>query len=306
MKYMTSPTAGYRVLSMLIDNFFFAVSIWLISVVFVMPEMKTFGDVMAPGHEPPDFNIWPGYTIYIAGAMYALFFCKDSINGRSPGKKIMGHQVVNHKTGLPANPWRCVVRNLFCILAPVEAIVALVNPGRRIGDFVAGTEVVNYEEIVDYDEPEEVQPAPAPKYMQAILSFAITALTTTFLAVQWKNFISDRMHAQFDIPYITSSYNEEKSIELQRQYDSNFSEMLTADVRVYDNVKNVEGGRYVSVILNVDKPMTMPQKELYDSVVSMAKHIYTDGSIVNGKVQYVTPSNGQYPARRMVTNVWTF
>ncbi|MBW7913273.1 MAG: RDD family protein, partial [Taibaiella sp.] len=187
MLYTTSPTTGYRFLSMLIDFLIFMVAIWILSMIFLLPNMPNMAEMMEPSHEPPNFNFWPSKFIYLTGAMYAIYFCKDNFNGKSPGKKIMGLQVVNNKTMQPANPWRCIVRNLFCIFWPIEFIVALANPGRRIGDFVAGTAVVSYEEIISENEAVEYVSPPSPKYMQAILSYIVTAMMFSFLSIQWTN-----------------------------------------------------------------------------------------------------------------------
>ncbi len=305
MLYTTAPTTGYRFLSMFLDSLIFMVAMWILSMLFLFPNMPNMAEMMEPGHEPPTFNFWPKYVMYFIGAIYALYFCKDSFNGKSPGKKIMGLQVVNHKTMLPANPWRCIVRNLFSIFWPIEAIVALANPSRRIGDFVAGTEVVSYEEIISENEEVEYVPPPSPKYLQAIISYIVTAMIFSFISIQWTNFISRKIQPQSLVPYISSSYNEEISNKLEAKYDSSFREMMTSDVRVYDKMKDAEDISYVSVILYVNKPLIISEKELYDSVVNMAKYIYPTNT-VHGKVQYAVPGSGQSQSRHMVTNVWTF
>ncbi|GEP98890.1 hypothetical protein CCY01nite_51500 [Chitinophaga cymbidii] len=76
---------------------------------------------------------------------FAIYFCKDSINGRSIAKRILKMQVVDNRTGRPASPLQCVVRNLFCILWPVEVLVTFGSPDRRIGDMVAGTRVDEFD-----------------------------------------------------------------------------------------------------------------------------------------------------------------
>ena len=76
---------------------------------------------------------------------FSLYFCKDIFLGQSAAKRILGFQVVNDRTGLPAGPLRCLVRNFTLFLWPVEAVVALVNVNRRLGDHIAGTRLVVYE-----------------------------------------------------------------------------------------------------------------------------------------------------------------
>ena len=62
--------------------------------------------------------------------------------------------VVNATKGKEAGPWRCLVRNLLLMIAPIELIMLFVNSERRIGDFVAGTRVdVSIEEFNISNEP---------------------------------------------------------------------------------------------------------------------------------------------------------
>jgi len=67
---------------------------------------------------------------------------KDFFNGRSVAKRVFGYQVVQANTDKPAEPFKCMLRNITLIIWPVEVIVSLISPGRRLGDFLAGTVVV--------------------------------------------------------------------------------------------------------------------------------------------------------------------
>ncbi len=59
----------------------------------------------------------------------------------------MGLRVVSAGTGNPANPIQCVVRNLFLLIWPLEALILFFSPKRRLGDIVAGTLVQEVTEI---------------------------------------------------------------------------------------------------------------------------------------------------------------
>jgi hypothetical protein len=61
------------------------------------------------------------------------------------GKRVLEFQVFNNRTGQPAGPLRCLVRNFTILLWPVEVIAALVNMERRIGDHIAGTRLGVYD-----------------------------------------------------------------------------------------------------------------------------------------------------------------
>lgn len=73
-----------------------------------------------------------------------LYFLKDSFDGRSLAKRITKLQVIDNTTGETASVTKCFIRNVFIIMWPVEVLVSLFSPQRRIGDFVAGTKVVLY------------------------------------------------------------------------------------------------------------------------------------------------------------------
>jgi uncharacterized RDD family membrane protein YckC len=84
-------------------------------------------------------------TNYIGLIGFAVYFCKDSFRGRSIAKRLLKLQVVDNSSGQAASPLKCLVRNLFCILWPVEVIMTLRDPSRRIGDRVAGTRVILFD-----------------------------------------------------------------------------------------------------------------------------------------------------------------
>ena len=88
---------------------------------------------------------------YYQLALY-FFFCKDCINGRSIAKRVLKLQIIDNKTGESASALKCFIRNIFIIIWPVEGIVALINPSRRIGDYVAGTKLVPFDPSAEQKE----------------------------------------------------------------------------------------------------------------------------------------------------------
>lgn len=68
---------------------------------------------------------------------------------------------MSSRTGNPAGPIQCAIRNLFWLVWPIEALILFFSPKRRIGDIVAGTKVHDSAEI---DGEMKWQ------YIQAILS----------------------------------------------------------------------------------------------------------------------------------------
>ncbi|WP_442845491.1 RDD family protein [Leeuwenhoekiella sp. H156] len=82
----------------------------------------------------------PLYAFFFLGFIYLN---KDFFRAKSPGKRVLGYQVIDVKTLEPASELQCFIRNMPIILIwPIEVLVSLINPQRRIGDFIARTQVV--------------------------------------------------------------------------------------------------------------------------------------------------------------------
>ena len=131
-------TIGKRIASMLLDH----IAMSFVAVVFFVPGMMLEFEATGAGQAVPGRNPLPFGYVGLIG--FALYFCKDCIHGRSIAKRAVDHQVVERSSGKIASPLRCIVRNIFCIIWPVEVIVTIISPGRRLGDRVAGTQVVPY------------------------------------------------------------------------------------------------------------------------------------------------------------------
>ncbi|MBX7156410.1 MAG: RDD family protein [Candidatus Kapaibacterium sp.] len=134
---------GLRIGTMVLDHFIMT----FITVIFAIPFVAELSMNLLANKEnsTPTIGFEIGIGMYIACLGYALYFCKDAINGRSPAKRILKLQVVNAGNGEVATPIRCLVRNLTCIIWPIEVIVALIRPERRLGDLIAGTRIENFD-----------------------------------------------------------------------------------------------------------------------------------------------------------------
>ncbi|MFL0354776.1 RDD family protein [Xanthomarina sp. GH4-25] len=121
----------FRVLSMLLDHF---IMIFIIVPPLIM--LIILGEMGILKISDMTFYVVFFFMIFI-------YLNKDFINAKSPAKRILGYQVINLKTGKPANELQCFVRNLtICVAWPLEVIIGFINPERRIGDFIANTKVV--------------------------------------------------------------------------------------------------------------------------------------------------------------------
>ncbi|UII22260.1 RDD family protein [Fulvivirga ligni] len=250
------PDTGNRLGSMVLDHFVMT----FIAGIFAIPHMAMiFAKAFNSEHAPPP-DVFGPFT-YIGLIGFVLYLCKDSFNGRSIGKRALKLQVVNYKTGEPAAPLRCLVRNLLCIIWPIEVIVTLINPNRRIGDMLAGTEVINY-------NPDHV--SGRTRFGQILITFALASFVIILL---WTPIYKlTRSIPVWNVEYSENSYNEQESKALEQIFENDFSEDLTADIKIYDEIKNSPGDKYISVILNLEEDL-LSDDTMYASISDEARAI---------------------------------
>ena len=132
------------------------------------------------------------YLIFVSIIWVFLMFIilnKDFVNCRSAGKRTYGFKVVNYKTKEPATGLQCMLRNTTAYIWPIEALLILMNPKRRLGDFVAGTEVI-------VEEPTEIKQLwselNSSEGMNAkliiatlVASIALTAISLSPILIVW-------------------------------------------------------------------------------------------------------------------------
>jgi hypothetical protein len=147
--------------------------------------------------------------------------------------------VINNTSGEVASPLRCLVRNLFCILWPVELIMVLVNPTRRIGDYVAGTAVMRYQK--------DLSPSRRNNIGQLLLAFVI-AYGVIFLFTMPVQLLN-RLAARHE--YVESSFNVLESIALEKAIADGMVEVDHCDARVYDSVKGRQL-KYIRVAVDLN------------------------------------------------------
>lgn len=115
-----------RILAMLLDHIIMCVLIvplFLIIFSFSKQPSPTFGSI--------------GFYFILL-----IYYNKDFFRGKSTAKRIIGYQVIDNSTKKTANELQCFIRNLTIIFWPIEVIVGLISPERRIGDFIANTRVI--------------------------------------------------------------------------------------------------------------------------------------------------------------------
>ena len=113
-----------------------------------------FGVAMAlmfygPGSNP-EYLIYPSIRMltsagFLLGFIWLPLYCllKDCLFGRrSLGKLICGLTIQNSETGEKASFGSLILRNITYVIVQIECIVVLVNKGKRLGDYIAKTQVV--------------------------------------------------------------------------------------------------------------------------------------------------------------------
>ncbi|GGH74207.1 RDD family protein [Phaeocystidibacter marisrubri] len=272
---------GTRIGSMIVDH----MAMTFIAMIFFIPGMVSgFMSAFEISHEPTNMDLLGEYK-YLALIGFALYFCKDSINGRSIGKRATKLQVVNYKDGTVASPLKCTVRNLFIVVWPIEVIVTLASPSRRIGDFVAGTKVVPY--TLEREQPKV-------NYTQIGIALILAYLFAAIVLILPLEGLKAKVESH-SVRYVERSLNESAARETEQRYATQMDSYLTADVVVYDQIEDGEDLKYVSVILHL-KENYLETTEDFDYIKSITLPLllrqFPEGTFV-GQIKYVYREPGQ-------------
>jgi len=278
---------GTRLGAMLLDH----VLMTIIALVFFLPAITSgFSDVFKVSHEQASFNLMGGPMRYIGIFGFALYFCKDIINGRSIAKRILKLQVVDNATGQAANPLQCFIRNLLCVLWPVEVIVAMANTSRRLGDRLAGTKLVQYDPAL-----EQPQINIGKTLFPVIISYGLILLLMQLMPTM----------QMAKANYSETSYNQTESKELEKIITDSLGQYLTPDIRVYDTVKN-QNLKYVSTILKLKENYIADENsynQLHEIVTNLIYSKFPKESFT-GQLKYFYKGDGQFQSR--VTIIGTY
>lgn len=281
-----NTSAGIRIGSMFLDH----IAMTFIATIFFIPGIISgFSTAFEISHEQASPDIFGGLS-YIGLIGFALYFSKDAIHGRSIGKRALKLQVVDNSSGNVASPIKCFVRNIFCILWPMEVIVTLASPSRRIGDIVAGTRVVQF-------NPELEQPK--INYGQIGLSIILAYGLLVLVMLPFEGWKSEMESNQ--IGYIHSSINEESAKETEQLFTDSLGAYLTPDVRVYDKVEKNEDLKYVSVILRLNENYLESDdyyEQLKSATVSLLLTKFPEKTFV-GQIKYVYQQPGSMQIRSL-------
>jgi uncharacterized RDD family membrane protein YckC len=272
--------AGIRIATMVLDHLFMC----LIAMLFYLPMLVSiiaYSVSTVDEQEPYPFENGP--LLYLGIFGFTLYFLKDIINGRSLAKLILKLQLVDNKTGEVASPLQCFVRNLFCIIWPVEFIVALANPGRRIGDRVAGTRLVYYNPAIH-----KAKPGFGKFIFPIIICVGLTVLLAQVLPTP-----------EFDRTiYKKSSYNQAESKELEKLITDSLGEYVVPVIKIYDTVEN-SNLKYLSAIINL-KENYLEGDNSYRQLHKMTTLLIYDRlpkETFTGRVKYIFRGHHQFQSR---------
>jgi uncharacterized RDD family membrane protein YckC len=119
-------------------------------------------------------------NLLILFPLYGLLisiFSKDFFSGQSIVNRLWGYQVIDIYTGTPPTPFKSMLRNLTAPLIPFELLLTIINPERRLGDFIAGTKLIK----VDKTDPELILKEIESKGLGQSSKMALTIPTLLFI-----------------------------------------------------------------------------------------------------------------------------
>jgi uncharacterized RDD family membrane protein YckC len=277
-------STGTRISAMLLDH----IIMTIIVVVFFMPGVVAgFVNAFKVTHEQTNPNFMAGSLAYLSMLGFAIYFCKDCINGRSIAKRMLKLQVVDSTTGQVASPLKCFIRNIFIVLWPIEVIIALTNPSRRLGDRVAGTKLVKFDSTLEQPKINIVQ----------ILIPVVIAYGLMFLLMLPLKGIMSAIESQ-KINYSETSYNEQSSKDLEKLLADSLGQYLVPSVKIYDTIQN-ENLKYISIVLQL-RENYLEEKSSYEQLNSYTTNlIYSKypKETFTGYFKYIFETTGQMQSR---------
>lgn len=271
-----SISTGLRLGAMLLDHFFMCI----VAMLFFLPGfIISFSNSFSDFHETDSIGLLGGPGFYAGLFGFALYFCKDVVNGRSLAKRILKLQVVKNSSGEVASPMQCFVRNLLCVIWPVEVIMVLVNPQRRLGDLLAGTKLVPFDATVEQ---------PRPGIIKLLLPVGL-AYGAMLLLVQGLGAIEPSAPK-----YSASSINPSAAIKLEQLLNDSLAQYGTASVKVYDSIYHSKL-RYVSVVMKLHQNYLADESQSRALLQKTEQLIYTDlpQRTINGSCKFIFRGPGQ-------------
>jgi uncharacterized RDD family membrane protein YckC len=217
-------TVGSRIGAMLLDHIVMCFIVAILALPIMSLEFKeAFGGNTSNAKESIDCML----LVIVFGM--SLYLNKDMIHGKSIAKRALKQEVINIKTGQVASSLKCLIRNITIFLWPIEVIVVLINPSRRLGDLIAGTKV----SYISCERDSKSKIDFKNLLISLFLGFFIVYIPYLFFSHKIGN-------GAFDKPnYVETSYNRRLSSIMEQHIDSVMSNyLLNVNIRVYDTIIN--------------------------------------------------------------------
>jgi hypothetical protein len=144
----TSNFQLIRRLKTILSDLFFAMTVLM--PIFILSIFSAI-TLIIKYHFAPEISMLLSGIIPFSMMLF-LFLNKDFYDARSISKRIYGYQIIDCRTNQIANELHCLLRNLTLIIWPIEVLIVLFSPTRRLGDMIAGTKLVDKKRI----DPESI------------------------------------------------------------------------------------------------------------------------------------------------------
>ncbi|MBF0695388.1 MAG: RDD family protein [Flavobacterium sp.] len=135
-----SKNIGIRLIAMLLDYVIITFGVAIVGIIFIGVGVIIFDNLNLPSSVDLLFTV---LSIIFMICLCSIYLNKDAIKGKSLAKRIFGLIIVNDKTGDIAKPIETCLRNVTLLFWPIEVIFIIISPQRRIGDYIAGTKVID-------------------------------------------------------------------------------------------------------------------------------------------------------------------
>lgn len=129
---------GKRLNSSLLD---FSFMIGLFFPLFLLWFVSFFFTILSTNEVNAYTPLGIGFIPFLISTL--VLINKDFYNAKSIGKREYGYQIVDVKTNSPASEFKCALRNLTLMIWPLEVLAIMSNPKKRIGDYIAGTKIID-------------------------------------------------------------------------------------------------------------------------------------------------------------------
>lgn len=168
-----------RVTAVILEMWFTLSMFFPYMLILMIPSMVVSGAGMKNEGGWPETLSLIGFNF-----MMIVLINKDFCKGQSPVHRKLGYQVVDSKTNLPASKLKCMLRNMTAPIWPLEVIFFLAYPKRRLGDFIAGTSLVQVTPTEPESILEDIRNTSLDKDLLLTLVLSITWIT---LLMWWFN-----------------------------------------------------------------------------------------------------------------------